>query len=187
MASGLTHAFAAIALGKTCYRTRMGWRFWVLAIGSSVLPDLDVIGFAFGIQYGDMLGHRGLLHSLPFALLWSLIVVSLEFRLVSRFSKEWWRLLGFFFLATASHGLLDAMTNGGLGVAFFAPFDATRYFFSWRPIQVSAIGVQSFFSEWGAAVLLSELKYVWLPLSVLWICAALLQKALGRVTNQTKS
>ena len=187
MASAFTHAFAAIALGRTCYRTKMGWRFWALAIGSSVLPDLDVIGFAFGIQYGDMLGHRGLSHSLPFAVLWSLIVVSLEFKPVSRFSKEWWKLLGFFFLATASHGVLDAMTNGGLGVAFFAPFDTTRYFFSWRPINVSPIGVGQFFSEWGAVVLLSELKYVWLPLSVLWMCASLLQKALGRLNDPPRS
>ena len=29
-------------------------------------------------------------------------------------------LVTYFFLATASHGVLDAMTNGGLGVAFFA-------------------------------------------------------------------
>jgi hypothetical protein len=32
------------------------------------------------------------------------------------------------FLATAGHGLLDAMTNGGLGLAFFSPFDNHRYF-----------------------------------------------------------
>ncbi len=187
MASAFTHAFAAIALGKTCYRAKMGWRFWALAIGSSVLPDLDVIGFAFGIQYGEMLGHRGLLHSLPFALLWSLIVVSLEFKPVSRFSKEWWRLMVFFFLVTASHGVLDAMTNGGLGVAFFAPFDSTRYFFPWQPINVSPIGVTQFFSEWGAVVLLSEIKYVWLPLSVLWISILLLQKALRRAQKPNRS
>jgi len=34
-----------------------------------MLPDIDVIGFSFGIQYGDMFGHRGLTHSLCFALL----------------------------------------------------------------------------------------------------------------------
>jgi hypothetical protein len=37
------------------------------------------------------------------------------------------------FLATASHGVLDATTNGGLGVAFFSPFDNRRYFLPWRP------------------------------------------------------
>ena len=43
----------------------------------------------------------------------------------------------FLFLAIASHGLLDAFTDGGLGVAFFAPFDSTRYFFPVTPIEVS--------------------------------------------------
>src|SRR5215831_7502105 len=46
-------------------------------------------------------------------------------------------LFAYLFLATASHGVLDAMTNGGLGVAFFSPFDTTRYFLPWRPIRVS--------------------------------------------------
>jgi inner membrane protein len=45
----------------------------------------------------------------------------------------------------ASHGILDAMTDGGLGVAFFSPFDDTRCFFPFRPIKVSPIGL-SFFS-----------------------------------------
>src|SRR6267378_8050335 len=59
-----------------------------------------------------------------------------------------WR---FFFLATASHGLLDAMTNGGLGVAFFAPFCDTRYFLPWQPIVVSpAIDPRALRSAWPA-------------------------------------
>jgi inner membrane protein len=66
------------------------------------------------------------------------------------------------FLCTASHGVFDAMTSGGLGVAFFAPFDETRYFFPWRPIRVSPIGF-GFFSRRGLAVLLSEIVWLWLP------------------------
>jgi inner membrane protein len=171
MASALTHAFVAVSLGNiSCTPGRSG-RFWLLAVGSSILPDLDVIGFAFGINYSDMLGHRGLSHSLLFALLWSILVVSFGFKPVLRWSKDWWALVGWFFVVTASHGVLDAMTNGGLGVAFFAPFDSTRYFFPWRPISVSPIGVGRFFSHWGAAVLRSEIKYVWVPLCLTWLCA----------------
>ena len=39
------------------------------------LPDLDVAGFEFGVPYGHMLGHRGLSHSVVFALLLSACVV----------------------------------------------------------------------------------------------------------------
>lgn len=33
------------------------------------------------------------------------------------------------------------LTDGGLGVAFFSPFDNKRYFLPWRPIRVSPISV----------------------------------------------
>jgi len=62
-----------------------------------------------------------------------------------------------------AHGILDAMTTGGVGIAFFAPFSTERYFFPWRPILVSPIGVASFVSSRGVAVLANELQWVWLP------------------------
>ena len=69
----------------------------------------------------------------------------------------------YLFLATASHGILDAMTTGGGGIAFFAPFWNERYFFPWRPILVSPMSVRRFFSERGARVIVSEIQYVWIP------------------------
>jgi inner membrane protein len=58
--------------------------------------------------------------------------------------------------------VLDALTNGGPGVAFLAPFDDTRYFFPWRPIPVSPLAA-NFFSEWGWSVFKTELVLLWLP------------------------
>jgi inner membrane protein len=173
MPSAFSHAFAAVALGKTYTGRKMGWRFWVLAAGSAALPDFDVMAFAFGIPYESMFGHRGFTHSLLFALLWGLLVVGWEFKQVMRFTKEWWGLLAFFFMATASHGVLDAFTDGGEGVGFFVPFSAERYFFPWTPIEVSPIGVGSFFSQRGWAVIKNELVYVCLPFVVLWLAAVI--------------
>ena len=68
----------------------------------------------------------------------------------------------YFSFVTASHGLLDGLTDGGLGVALFAPFSADRFFLPWRPIQVSPIG-PSFFSARGLDVLISEAQWVWVP------------------------
>src|SRR5262249_33852605 len=73
----------------------------------------------------------------------------------------------YFFAAAASHGLLDAMTNGGLGVAFFAPFSDTRYFFPWRPILVSPISLHVFFGYHRVPVMWGELRSVLLPSSLL--------------------
>jgi len=76
---------------------------------------------------------------------------------------------------TASHGLLDALTNGGRGIAFFAPFSDHRYFFPWRPIQVSPIGV-GFFSARGLRVLASEAGWIWLPSAIIAVCARLIRR-----------
>ena len=126
-----------------------------------MVPDLDVIGFAFGIRYGDLLGHRGLSHSIAFAVCLALIAT---FGAVSRDARWKERIIVYFylFLATASHGVLDALTNGGLGIAFFSPFDPTRYFFEFQPIKVSPIGAH-FFSGQGVEVIRSELAWVWVP------------------------
>src|SRR5579872_845956 len=80
---------------------------------------------------------------LAFALVVSWTVAFLTF---SRRPQGWTRFLlfSYFFVVTASHGVLDAMTDGGLGIAFFAPFDNTRYFFPFRPIKVSPIGFSFF-------------------------------------------
>ncbi len=85
-------------------------------------------------------------------------------------------LWAYFFLATASHGLLDAMTDGGLGVAFFAPFENRRYFLLWRPIHVSPIGIGRFFSERGVAVVESELLWIWLPATLLALSVWLMRR-----------
>jgi inner membrane protein len=127
----------------------------------SVLPDLDVIGFPQGIQYGDLWGHRGMTHSVLFAALLAGILVTLWYR-----GKPAIAMAGFylyFFFCTASHGVLDALTNGGLGVAFFSPFDTTRYFFPIRPVVVSPIGITEFFSTYGIRILASEAIWIWLP------------------------
>ncbi|MGD0223144.1 MAG: metal-dependent hydrolase [Terriglobia bacterium] len=124
------------------------------------MPDLDVIGFHFGVRYGDVMGHRGFTDSLLFAaLLAGLITIAF----VRQRQVSPWRLLLYLFLATASHGILDAMTNGGLGVAFFSPFTNARFFFPFHPIRVSPIGVGRFFSARGLAVVKSEALWLWLP------------------------
>jgi inner membrane protein len=158
----------------------MPLRFWMLGVFCSLLPDLDVIAFRLGIPYRHMLGPRGFSHSLPFALIVGLLVVLLAFRSVPRFTRKWWVLACYFFAVTASHGVLDAMTSGGYGIAFFAPFDNTRYFLPWRPLVVSPIGVYGFFSRWGWNVIVSELLWIWMPTLLFLVMLLLYRKKLRR-------
>ena len=140
MASLFSHAVAALGVGACFYKPGIPKRVWAIGVACSVIPDFDVIGFRLGIRYGDFWGHRGFTHSLVFATILASAIVLLVFRdgLPNISPLSMWI---YFFLATASHGLLDSMTDGGLGVAFFAPFDNHRYFLSWTPIRVSPIGI----------------------------------------------
>lgn len=179
MPSVFTHAAAALALGKVSTGEKMPARFWVLSAFCAVVPDADAISFFFHLQRGSMFGHRGFSHSLFFAALLALLVVCFAFRKTPAFSKNWWKLVVYFFIVTTSHGLLDALTDGGSGVAFFAPFDATRYFFPWRPIEVSPIGLR-FFSPRGLEVIASEFVWVWVPAALLVLFAWLYRRLLAR-------
>ena len=133
---------------------------WGAGIVCSMLPDADVLRFGFGVSYGDVLGHRGLTHSLLFAALLSIAVTAPLSG--GRWRSSRLRIALFLFVVTASHGVLDAFTNGGLGIAFLAPFSDQRFFFPVRPIAVSPIGT-AFFSARGWSVLQSEMLWVWLP------------------------
>ncbi len=173
VASAFTHAFAAAALGHVLVPRRPA--LWLLGALCAAAPDLDVIGFRLGISYGHLLGHRGLSHSLPFAAL-SAVLLSRPWRHATRAGEQGapstLRLWTYLFAAITSHGLLDALTNGGLGVAFFAPFDGERYFFPWQPIEVSPISVRRFFTARGWRVLQSELLVVWLPALLVMLLAS---------------
>ncbi|HYL68399.1 MAG TPA: metal-dependent hydrolase [Candidatus Limnocylindria bacterium] len=175
MASLASHAVVALSIGACFYKPEIPKRVWIVGAVCSAVPDLDVIGFRFGIRYGDFFGHRGFTHSLLFAALLAGVVMAFRFRQklpgISR-SSIW----TYLFLATASHGLLDAMTDGGLGVAFFSPFDNHRYFLPWRPIRVSPIGLGRFFTQRGISVLKSELLWIWVPAVVFAVFALTLRR-----------
>jgi inner membrane protein len=102
----------------------------------SLLPDIDAVGFALGVPYGAPLGHRGATHSLLVAL-----AVGAAAALAYRCPRDRSLTMIALVAVTASHGLLDTLTSGGLGVALLWPFSLTRYFAPWRPIPVAPIGL----------------------------------------------
>lgn len=157
MATIMTHALVAGTFYKlTQKKNRLILK---LCLIGSILPDADVLGFRFGIEYAHPLGHRGFTHSILFGLLYALFCL-IFFRKESHKSKIFLFLL--FFFSIMSHGLLDMLTNGGLGVGLFIPFENSRYFFPITPLEVSPIGAH-FFSPRGIAVLLNEFKLIALP------------------------
>lgn len=162
MPTVITHAAVGLGLTEVFVGQTQPPLFWLLSAGLATAPDLDVLSFSLGIPYDAFLGHRGFCHSLCCALSVGLVTALVT---SSVFELPWWQLSGYFFFVIASHGILDGFTNGGLGIAYFSPFNLRRCFFPWRPIQVSPLG-RAFFSRWGLRVIWSELVWVWMPLAV---------------------
>ena len=177
MPTALSHPAPVLALAvmSALVRHAFSWRLLVFAAILSVLPDVDVVAFALKIPYANILGHRGITHSLGFAFLAGLCGMALapflHCKRIAAFCVS--------FFAVAAHVLLDAMTNGGLGVAAFWPFDHSRWFLPWRPIRVSPIGARFLLSSRGAAVLFSELLWIWVPCFAAVGCVGGMASAFG--------
>jgi len=166
----------AVALGRGCVSTRLT----IAGIAASMIPDADVLAFGFGIPYASDFGHRGFTHSLIFAIAAGLIAGLASPLLNSG------RRTAFLFVAVAaaSHGLLDMLTNGGLGVAYFWPIVSERFFFPYRPIEVSPIGIGRFLSADGLRVIASELVWVWLPGSLFAMAGYIVRSIFGRTGTE---
>ena len=169
-----SHAFFAAVAGKGFFKKPVSIWFWFLTAVCAMIPDADVIGFRFGIEYGNMFGHRGFTHSIVFAILFGSFAAFIVYKYLNT-GISFAKLFIFFSLATLSHPFFDMLTDGGSGVALFAPFSNERFFFPWRPIQVSPIGLR-FFSGRGLGVILSEFVWVWLPAIVIFVLTYIVRK-----------
>ncbi|WP_295554694.1 metal-dependent hydrolase [uncultured Stenotrophomonas sp.] len=206
MPSIITHAAVPLALWCAADRGRIPAWLLAAGLVAAMLPDADVLAFALHIPYADAFGHRGASHSLLFAGVLAVLAAVWAFFGSGRpwsaphssGSRRPWSAVScqprlaptkrgptlastvqaavFVFICAASHPLLDAMTSGGLGVALAWPWSEQRFFAPWRPIRVSPFAPQ-FFSARGIATLLSELRWVWLPLAGAVVAWKLIQPA----------
>lgn len=186
MASAFGHA--ALALGLAAVSSKPVRTPIIICCGifSSIMPDFDVIAFKFGIPYQHMWGHRGITHSILFAILWALLCVVIYKKWKTNLStQDYFNIFIFLFLCTASHGMLDAMTTGGMGIAFFAPFTNQRYFFPWRVIKVSPLSMEAFFSHRAIRILKSEAIWIGLPSLLLLIIGLLRNRFHDSNRNKT--
>lgn len=152
----IAHVAAGMAGGRVLGgSSRASWKAMAVLSCLSLLADLDVIAFSLGIPYSAPFGHRGATHSLVFAA----IAGSVAGYAVARIGV--WPMPFAILIAVAvavSHPLLDAMTDGGLGVALLWPFSNARFFAPWRPLPVAPIGARML-SARGMHVVLVELLW----------------------------
>jgi inner membrane protein len=155
MPSIISHPAVPLAIGFGLGRGIVTRPLLAAGVLCSIIPDLDV----YLQLYSTSIGHRGVTHSIAFALACGALACAFSRRLGTRGFTAFC----FVALATASHGVLDAFTNGGPPVVFFWPFSSEGAFMPWRVIEVSPIGISRFFSARAVTVLTSELQWVWLP------------------------
>jgi inner membrane protein len=152
-----------VLVGRAAPRKRQALAMGCLAL-LSLAPDADVVAFALGIPYAAEWGHRGASHSLVVALLTALAA----FFAAGSLGLSRIRLGLVVGAVVASHGLLDALTDGGLGPALLWPFSQERIFAPVQPLPVAPIAL-GMFSARGLYVLAVE-TFVFLPcwLSAFW-------------------
>jgi inner membrane protein len=132
--ASLGHVAIGMAAGRAYGRRGRRAVVAMVALSAvSLLPDLDVVAFALDIPYAHAFGHRGASHSLAAALALGLLALAPP-------SESRLRTALFVTVVAASHSLLDALTDGGLGVALLWPFTSARFFAPWQPIPVAPIG-----------------------------------------------
>lgn len=179
----LTHPAVPLIIGLGLGTRIIPAKLLIAGVMVSILPDLDVVAFHLGFPYAHDFGHRGATHSLMFAA----IIALLGSTAIHYFKASITRTFSFLLLAAASHGLLDAFTNGGLGIAFFWPFSSVRYFAPVQVIEVSPLSMSRIFSARMGEVLMSELLWVWLPCLLLMLLLIFARRSIKRSRLITKN
>ena len=165
----LSHSFAGVAVSSTPFSQSVPRRIWWLAALCAAIPDFD---YAWNLnRYGsqEWFAHRGITHTPLFAT--GLALAMVWFAMPSHGRGMRGRLWTALFLATLSHGILDALSSYGQGIPFLFPFSTTRYHFPWTPIRADPHGGGI------VSILLrsirTEILWIWFPGSILLAITAL--------------
>ena len=112
----------------------------------AMLPDADVLLVALGTDDNGAAGHRGASHSLLFAVAVGVLVGLIARRLGGRGVRT--AIVAA--IAVASHGLLDAVGEGGRGIPLLWPFSDGRFMSPWRVLPDAPRGLD--FLSWNGVV-----------------------------------
>lgn len=160
MASAFAHAAVALTRGAARVPKELDRRLLVATIACATWQDLDYISVAFEVRPHEVLGHRGATHSIFVAIAIAAILAFAFFR------RQFLRVFAFLAAAGASHGILDAMTAGDLGVAFFWPVTPARFHFPFALVASCPVGVNEWLGPWGLLTIVNEGLYVIIPIAL---------------------
>jgi inner membrane protein len=154
-------ASRALALPKSHER-----RALLAGVLCGCLPDLDVVTYALEIRANEPLGHRGLFHSLLASIVLAAVATWFVGRGLDRRGPEHRRVFFFLLFSAASHGVLDALTQGEVGVALFAPFSPVRVASPWKLLPACPVGLTEYLGYFGLLTLANEVLYAAAPVAL---------------------
>lgn len=178
MPTSLSHAAAGLAIASVLKPAKATSRYWMLAAACAAIPDIDALSLPLRLPPNDLLGHRGITHSVLFAVGLSAVVTALWFPR-ERVGDDRWRIWLAMCLATMSHGLLDALSSYGHGVALLAPMWNQHLCFSSRPLGNIGVGHRGVLSL-SLRVAANEAIWIWMPSALVTSLALLLERHRAR-------
>lgn len=124
----LTHTVLGACLGEAIAGKKMGKKAMLFGILANNLPDADVITALWNTEAHSLLAHRGITHSILFAVVATFGMTYLFEKWFAKYHlnrKEWLLLIG---SGLFLHIFLDACTTYGTG--WFEPFSPYRVSFN---------------------------------------------------------
>lgn len=124
----ITHTVLGACLGEAIAGKKMGKKAMLFGILANNLPDADVITAFWNTEAHSLLAHRGITHSILFAVLATALMIYLFEKWFAKYQltrKEWLLLIG---SGLFLHIFLDACTTYGTG--WFEPFSSYRVSFN---------------------------------------------------------
>jgi inner membrane protein len=128
----LTQLTLGAAVGEATTGKKAGNKGIILGAVGGLIPDLDTLGRFFMTQIDYMGIHRGFSHSITFAIIFPYIFAYLTKKLLKKTDISIHRWAAMYFLAFATHILLDCFTN--YGTQIFQPF--SDYAVAWNSIFI---------------------------------------------------
>ena len=175
-----THALVPLAAALALTKRPVPWKLVAAAAFAAAAPDIDGLSKHFlHMPPWSMYSHRGATHSLFVALAAGLVAALFHRRLDVRPLTAGIVIAA----ATASHGLLDMMTDRGMPVAYLWPLSSVRLFADWRPIRSEPVHLAHLFSS-ALARFQSELLQLIIPMFVIALAVRACREGVTRLQSQ---
>ncbi|HLC83230.1 MAG TPA: metal-dependent hydrolase [Bacteroidia bacterium] len=120
----LTHIVLGAAIGEAVLGKKIGRKAMLVGALADTIPDFDVFASPCFTDAQQLLVHRGITHSIFFAVLMAPLLGVLFSKLFRKTEVSWKSWTFLFFLGMFTHILIDSFTSYGTG--WFEPFSSYR-------------------------------------------------------------